>query len=827
MRLLKKLASSKGTLIMSGGLLVLLTVTATPARAQQLNCRPWGDIPEYKGTVTVNSMDSGTNQFGTTRRVNESVTYTFDATYPTSSCSSVMTWVGQTATLTYTIDDITQDPCPPGQAPQQQELKASGTLTGVVPNAGYFNIAFQGNTGDLQPNTYTVQVPQFIPGKLTVTPCNSPPQTPTDVLVHYGPNEPQSRFVLNIPLPTPTVGTPLPTLSSNGSQTVKDTPDSLGVPLSWQVGWTITPVQNFDVQVTIPDYLTWRPTAGVSEKDIGTSSSGLPNGLVIEARVVDKTTQQPVDAVMDKATFTLTDVSREPGVALNWPLQGQATSGPDMSFDSQQNPAILGYTPSPDGTSLVFDPSVVATRASGTGAVLSPHDWGGWATLNVTITVAGVDYQGHFQPPPPLVASGQTDILLPRRQPDSHIADTWKENHGVPPGKADVDDSENNPTGDSQPGDGLTLYEEYRGFYMGCSRPNSGPPQPEGTPGAICQHVEGDPNSKDLFIVEMIPADPGIELLKAASGLNVHYRGLGLDEIAPNDAAKPGNYRVINFNHSQGAHEVDQHAIVIDWGATAGVSAADNVSNFSCGNGAANCPGLPKDIDLIEIDPKFRELAEKGSVQPNFLSSYKSTIAHEIAHSLDVYHHGGVVDHFEFWTLDPKTGDLTSQPLSPQNKLTGIPTKILVLAEDQSPTAAKFDVSSLKLDQALSDNPLDPNGKPLPGRSVYVGNIVCSNGTFKMNGEHSGDQDSFMRYDQAQAYIPNGFPAVRFWTGGNETPGSGLTDHPVGTGVNEPNRNPRPRYGDADTTLQRGNDRAQLDVNDNNKEIFRPEFSCP
>jgi hypothetical protein len=810
-------------LLTSGGLLVLATLAATPARGQS-NCRPWGDIPEYKGTVTVSSQMTGTNQSGTTRKINESVTYTFDATYPTSSCSPVMTWVGQTTTLTASIDDITLDPCGPGQGPQKQEIKAGGTFSGTVPNAGYFNIAFQGDTSDLQPNTYTVQVPQFLPGTLTVTDCNGNQGT-SSVLAHYGPNEPQSRFVLNIPLPTPTA--PLQTLSS--SQTVSDIPDALGVPLSWNVSWTITPVQNFDVQVAIPNYVAWRPTGGVRETDAGTGPDGLLNTLLIQARLVDKTTQLPVNAVMDMATFTLTEVSREPGVALNWPAPRPVTPAPDMSFDPQQNPAIFGYKPSPDGTSLVFDPTVTGTRASGTGALLSPHDWGGWATLNVTITVAGTDYPGHLVPLPPLVASDSPDILLPARQANSHIADSWKSVHGAV-GKPDGDDSENNPTGDGQPGDGFTLYEEYRGFYMGCSQPNSGPPQPEGTPGALCQHVEGDPQRKDLFIVELIPADPGIELLKAASGLNVHYRGLALAEVSPEDPANPGNDRVINFNHSQGAHNVDQHAIVIEWGGTAGLSRVFNVDGFPCGNGAPVCPALPKHIDHIDIDPKFRGLAEKGSVQRNFFLLYTSTIAHEIAHSLDVYHHGGVVDHDEFWTLDPKTGATYSQPLSPENTLTGIPTQILVLAEDQdpsSPAAAKFDLSSLKLDQALSDNPLDPSGKPLPGRSVYVGNIVCSIGNFKMNGEHSGDQDSFMRYDLAQAYIPNGFPTVRFWTGGNETPGSGLTDHPVGTGVNDPARKPRPRYGDADTTLQRGNDRSQLDVNDSNKEIFRAEFSCP
>lgn len=96
-----------------------------------------------------------------------------------------------------------------------------------------------------------------------------------------------------------------------------------------------------------------------------------------------------------------------------------------------------------------------------------------------------------------------------------------------------------------------------------------------------------------------------------------------------------------------------------------------------------------------------------------------------------------------------------------------------------------------------------------------------------------------MRYYDAQAYVPDGFPDVRIWIGiGSEDLGFRLPDSPIGTGVNKPGRLPRPRYGDAyggDGTpnSERGYDALQIDVNDNHAfngapPIVRPQQPvCP
>jgi hypothetical protein len=344
---------------------------------------------------------------------------------------------------------------------------------------------------------------------------------------------------------------------------------------------------------------------------------------------------------------------------------------------------------------------------------------------------------------------------------------------------------------------------------------------PEGA--GVCQRVEGDPAKKDLFVVDTTPtlADNGVALFKADTGLNVHYLHMTLDDVGAKDASNPGSYRVVNFNNSGSSlHVVDQHALVIVLGSQTGFSLAVNTDDFNCPNPPvphACRPGIPKEEDRVAL----------GAYLPSYRNSFGGygellidhTIAHELSHSVDVYHHGDI-DGSAVWAVD-SSGNITENG-----------TTIYVKTEDQDPSVLMTTVPVANIFA--------------PGKSskdVFVGNRNCSTlftSTVEMNGQHSGDQSSIMRYPVAQAYIPAGFPKVRFWV--RETLGLELTDHPQGTGVNDPNRMingmPRVRYGDAYSGVpnqgsgspgtQRGNDSSQIDVNDTHSAIIRPtQTVCP
>jgi hypothetical protein len=796
--------------------LLCLFLLPDAARAQQdPKCQPWIGIKSWDVTIHISGSGENTNSLGQSASLQESDDLQFRLTLDPNSafpCAGTWSWTSvQSAKENIHINASTY----------------SGGASGCRDDLSYSRANVDGGGGslsmDFEKGTYgatfgVVIGPtgngDFWDNENYSGNCNQVHHAfDESSVLSYDPTcagySPALQYLIDGGLPgsgalggSATYTCPSQALGSGGS----DVTPSLNL-FSWSITWSMTPTPaNIKLVVTIPSYETWRPTAGRAEKDVGIKPGSTSfNVLGIRAQLMDKDTGMPSYLVPDKMTFNLADVSREPGVAMNWPAQGTATTDPDLTFDCEFNfnPTMMIKVDSKDctadftvtGMQIEVDPD----NSNPVAVSLSPHDWGGWGTLNVTATVAGVAYEGSLDSDP-----GNTDILIPKRESGSFIADGWKTGR-VDSGVGDGDDAEDDPKGDGQSGDGFTLYEEYRGFYMGCSD-NGGQPQEEGTPGAGCQHAEGDPTTKDLFIVDNIGTDEGISLFQFASGLDVHFHGLKPAEVGP-----PGpSYRVINFNHAAAPHEVDQHALVIEWGSSINGNglAESRIVNTKGFSG----PALPKHIDHIEITTAYKSLEAPDT-----------TVAHELSHAVDVYHHGDV-DHNEFWTFDRQT--LTVR--SGSNAIS-----VLLESSDlNSPDPADqvdADLPRLGVDQVQDNNPKDQNGKPMPGRWVYVGNTVCR-GVVMMNGQHSGDQLDIMRYHAAQAYIPAGFPDIRIWIGpGAEATGVDLTDHPGGTGVNDPNRGPRPRYGDAFAGTGsdgRGNDRSQVDVNDKNSEITRTTQTC-
>jgi hypothetical protein len=276
----------------------------------------------------------------------------------------------------------------------------------------------------------------------------------------------------------------------------------------------------------------------------------------------------------------------------------------------------------------------------------------------------------------------------------------------------------------------------------------------------------------------------------------VHYLDMTLDDVGPK--SDPSAYHVINFNHGAGPRVVDQHALVVELGPQTGYAQAVTIGNLAR-------PGLPKEEDHIALmRDSESERSRLGALY------FNKVVAHELAHSVDVYHHGDLQKGQVTWQVD-SSGNIT------ENGQT-----IYVKSEGEDPSILKTTV----LFQKNSQFP------------IHIGNYLCTASTnVGVNGQQSGDMSSYMRYDDTFAYIPFGFPQVRFWTG-RERFGTALTNHPQGTFENDPSYKPGPRYGDAfsgapnqaptSPQQQRGNDSAQLDVNDKNNALIRPtQQVCP
>jgi hypothetical protein len=346
-----------------------------------------------------------------------------------------------------------------------------------------------------------------------------------------------------------------------------------------------------------------------------------------------------------------------------------------------------------------------------------------------------------------LAAHSQEPRRLPHRR---HLAREIQR-----PG-ADNSDDDNFPVGDKHNGDGLTLYEEYRGYVH------------------RDEWSDLNPNVKDFFVINNI-AGYGVEGIRAAedaSKLKIHeldFKG------------EHNGFRVVNFN-SQYAHRVDQHATLLEQGSRREYSEA-----VGSGFGRDNIMGTPKDFDFVSM------AGGPGEALP------VEDIPHELFHTCNTYHHGEH-DLRAAWTV--KTGIDGRLNIYPAT---------LVKNDDGTVTYDTSIVDS-RIKLFLESNPDVEIDNPRvllqsKGMQVRIG---------MPHGQNSGNETCHMRYNNAMVYPKGDSTTEFFWVWGadlNYTPQL-LCTAPDGYAFNHANHKPQPRFFEADTGCLRGDCAGQLLVND-------------
>jgi len=474
------------------------------------------------------------------------------------------------------------------------------------------------------------------------------------------------------------------------------TRQSADLTMSYTVSNNFT--QEPEAEIFPPDkYASWVPEAGEDEEKPG-------NTITVQARVHKK--GDPKTPYYKKAhfKFQLVEVSKEKGVCLNWPRPYFAKDGFDLKIEPNSNtPLKVGGDGQSAESAAGLDESHVT---------ITSHDWGAYGKLTVTVVFDdGSMVNAHVLGDPSKQA-----LTIPEDDNGNHIADFWEKHYigGSPDAKADDDLV---PIGDKSQGDGLSLYEEYRGFRV------------QG------KHIRTSPTGKDLFVRD----DDNLGLgYFAQSGLTVHLIQDG--EYANEDGEI--NVSVINCNRGF-ATRGQQHLLRM----------RDENMPGLYGIADGTGPGVPKTTKAVKID--VARCLTKGAEQ------LQSTIAHELSHGCNVWHHGD--DDYEI---------TEAEGLMPNG------------------TWAKF--------------------TPVISWTVSI-----------KGGQESGVEQCIMRYARASYYeTPKGTWRWKKPNGalqrGNpydpgENPGTIFCDDPKGTGVNAEKRPGGSKAGDA----TKGNCKGQFCVNDN------------
>lgn len=454
------------------------------------------------------------------------------------------------------------------------------------------------------------------------------------------------------------------------------------------------------------DYDMWQPQGGEKESDIGD---------FIDVKIVAQEKGKPGSAPPEKVkkyTIKLVDVSKEPGVCLNWPQSPGDKAKPDLKLD-KDNPYIK---------LLDEEGQSAETKEEGLErfmVTVNSHDWGAYGKLQVTAELKdGTVVQGHVEG-----KASEFALALPKDENSNHIADWWEHWFELKNTAPEADDDKT-PLGDGDEGDTISLYEEYRGFRI------------QG------KHERLSPEIKDIFIYDRDNLGLGYY---GQTGLQAHR--VTRDELTM--VAGDGNQWRANGNRAT---------------ASLGTVWALRLVRYVIGEGAVGetegGPGVPKKIIEVRIDTA-RIAAAAG---PHADAELKSTIAHELGHATNVWHHGDGLDY-------------------------SIPGDVLCRKKDGT-----------------------------------VKNFVCAGkDCFEaavQHGMYSGNDQCIMRYNSTNFYetatgncewTRNG-KKVKGRVFGYDTPGALYCESGKGTGVNDTSKAPN-KAGDA--TAGRGECKYKLCVNSN------------
>jgi hypothetical protein len=285
------------------------------------------------------------------------------------------------------------------------------------------------------------------------------------------------------------------------------------------------------------DFETWLPEALRNEN--------VPaNGLTVGVRLQRK--GKPDERPDEKARFSfeLLDTSREPGICLNFPGPDSVTNPAPFDFQiMEQDNAALEVKEKGQSASTKGEPSIDAE------VMVRSFDYGAFAILKATARVGDRTYVAHLAGD-----EAKQFLRLPKDENGNRAADGWEKSVGCLDKNLSADwDGADDPSGQGTNGDGISLYEKYRGFDFAGVHERL---KPYNKKYVFCRDVTGG--------VQRALVAPSMSPYAFTKVSRTALRFID-DNRWTGEGSSANGKRIVNFNHGwPGGHAVDQHGLRVD-----------------------------------------------------------------------------------------------------------------------------------------------------------------------------------------------------------------------------------------------------------------------
>lgn len=315
-------------------------------------------------------------------------------------------------------------------------------------------------------------------------------------------------------------------------------------------------------------YEKWMPVP--DSDDAGSASAEFPTSTPMTVHLaltdqsnpggaVAKTKTKPHSAVSDVLDIDLTDVSNNPGICMNYPKSG-ATGKTGLYFPKTQ----------PSGIQYVDEQHVKTTGAVVEATVtVNARDTGAYGQIEAkseTLKLTAIDLRTNKQM-----------LSIPMDDNNNHIADVWEKNNKVD-GKDATWDECNVPSGMKKTGDGISLYDKYRGLLLDNSANTE-------------TFVRVDPTVRNLFLY--IPASQADKAI-FQSGAAAYSRVTGIKVSYLHDSTR-----------MRPTGTPDQSGGAITLNRTPFSEATDTFAVIIYDDGKTGTNGYTKPMDFIDVYDRY------------------------------------------------------------------------------------------------------------------------------------------------------------------------------------------------------------------------------